>query len=175
MLAKILRSCARRAKQSSQQTSNAAMPTYNKTMSLPYKPEQMFELVSEVERYPEFVRWVSALRVLNPQTEGSVQTCIGEAVVAFKGFTQTFATNVRADTQACTVDVSLVRGPLKHLKNKWTFEPDGEAGCKVHFDVDYDFNNFILRALARANHDLAVDRIMQTFLAEAQRRYGGQA
>ena len=147
------------------------MPTFNKTLSLPYRPEQMFDLVSDIKRYPEFVRWVSALRVLHPSTEGNVHTCTGEAVVAFKGFSQTFATSVRSDKGPLTVDVSLVRGPLKHLENKWRFEAEGEAGCKVHFAVDYDFSNFILRALAKANHDIAVDRIMGTFLAEAKRRY----
>lgn len=150
------------------------MPSYSKSISLPYKPEQMFELVSGIERYPEFVRWVSALRVLDPKIEGSVKTCVGEAIVAFKGVTQTFATHVRSDAAASSVNVSLARGPLKRLENSWRFEPEGEAGCRVHFDVDYDFSNFILRALARSNHDRAVDLIMGTFLAEAKRRYSPQ-
>lgn len=148
------------------------MPSHKQSISLPYSPEQMFELVSDIKRYPEFVRWISALRVRDQKTDGDVHSCVGEAVIAFKGFTQTFATKVLADSKSSSVAVSLVRGPLKRLENQWRFEPDGDTGCKVHFNVDYDFSNFILRALARANHDTAVDRIMGTFLAEAKRRYG---
>lgn len=133
----------------------------------------MFDLVSDIERYPEFVKWISALRVTNPHFEGEVRHCIGEAVVAFKGFTQSFSTAVIADPIGKRVDVTLVRGPLRKLQNRWTFEPHAEGGTLVSFYVDYDFSNIVLRALARANHDLAIDRIMGTFLREAKRRYDG--
>ena len=147
------------------------MASYKEEMVLPYKPEQMYDLVSDIKRYPEFVRWVSALRVLNPREEAGVSHCVAEAVVAFKGFTHTFATSVVANPAEQTVQVGLVKGPLKHLDNRWAFLPEGEGQTRVFFSVDYDFSNFILRALARANHEYAVEKIMGTFLAEAKRRY----
>lgn len=132
----------------------------------------MFELVSGIERYPEFVKWISALRVSNDRVDSGVRHCVGEAVVAFKGFTQNFSTAMVADPNNGSVDVTLVRGPLKRLDNRWRFEPHKDGGTTVHFFVDYDFSNIVLRALARANHDLAIDRIMDTFIREAKRRYG---
>lgn len=147
------------------------MPVLNKELSLPYRPEQMFELVSDIERYPEFVPWVAALRIIDPNSNGSILTCTGEALVAFKGFTQTFATHVRSDSEALTVNVSLARGPLKRLENSWRFTSEKAAGCKLNFTVDYEFSNFLFRAIAKANHELAVSKIMGTFLSEAKRRY----
>jgi len=148
------------------------MPSHKQEMVLPYKPEQMYDLVSDIKRYPEFVRWVSALRIVDPREENGVSYCIGEAVVAFKGFTHTFATSVASNPKEKTVQVGLVKGPLKHLDNRWAFLPEGEGLTRVLFSVDYDFSNFIMRALARANHEYAVEKIMGTFLAEAKRRYG---
>lgn len=148
------------------------MPRHKQDMLLPYRPDQMYELVSDIERYPEFVKWITALRVVDPHDQDGTHHCTGEALVAFKGFTQTFATNVAANPLARTVDVRLARGPLKRLENSWRFEAENETQTRVFFAVDYEFSNFVLRALARANHELAIDRIMGTFLAEAKRRYG---
>lgn len=134
----------------------------------------MYELVAGIERYPEFVKWISALRVSNAQVVDGVQHCVGEAVVAFKGFTQSFSTAVTADPNKGSVDVTLVRGPLRKLDNRWRFVPHADGGTVVHFFVDYDFSNIVLRALARANHDLAINRIMETFMREAKRRYSGK-
>jgi len=148
------------------------MPSYKQEMVLPYKPEQMFDLVSDIKRYPEFVRWVTALRVLDPREEQGTKHCTGEAVVAFKGFTQVFATSVASNPSERTVQVGLIKGPLKHLDNQWRFVPEGDSQTRVLFSVEYDFSNFVLRALAKANHQYAVEKIMGTFLAEAKRRYG---
>lgn len=148
------------------------MAQHKQELVLPYTPEQMFELVSDIKRYPEFVKWVAALRVLDPREVDGVKHCVGEAVVAFKGFTNTFATSVETNEAARTVKVGLVKGPLKKLYNSWYFAPEGVSGTRVFFSVDYEFSNFILRALARANHQFAIERIMQTFLTEAKRRYG---
>lgn len=148
------------------------MASHQQEVILPYTSDQMFDLVSDIKRYPEFVRWVTALRVLEPREENGVHYCIGEAVVAFKGFANTFATSVATNRAERTVNVGLVKGPLKHLKNEWRFTPEGEGKTRVFFSVDYEFNNFLLRALARANHQFAIDKIMGTFLAEAKRRYG---
>jgi len=147
------------------------MRSHTKEVVLPFTPEQMFELVSDIKRYPEFVKWITALRVSAPRDEGSVHHCIGEAVVAFKGFTNNFATRVRADRDAKSVAVELERGPFKHLINRWSFAGEGVQGTRIVFYIEYEFSNFILQALANANHDYAVEQIMKTFIDEAKRRY----
>lgn len=149
------------------------MRRHTEEISLPYRPDQMFDLVADIARYPEFVRWITALRVSNLREEDGVKNCLGEAVVAFKGFTHTFATTVRADKPNHNVEVGLARGPFKHLLNTWTFHPEGDGGTRIHFYIEYEFSNFILRALARANHNYAIGQVMKTFLDEAKKRYGG--
>jgi len=150
------------------------MRKHTQEIVLPYTVEQMFDLVSDIKRYPEFVRWITALRVSNPRTVAEVNHCVGEAVVAFKGFSHTFATRVAADRANNTIEVSLERGPFKHLVNTWRFAKEGENITRVFFSIEYEFSNFILQGLARANHDYAIKQIMGTFLEEAKQRYGDQ-
>lgn len=148
------------------------MPKHHQSLNVPYAPEQLFELVSDIVRYPEFVKWIKALRVSNPQVNGDLHTCIGEAVVGFKGFTESFSTSVAANSEDKTVVVKLVRGPFRKLENNWRFSSNYEGGSVIDFTIEYEFSNLILRALASANKDIAIDRIMGAFLDEAKRRYG---
>lgn len=145
---------------------------HNQDLVLPYSPKQMYDLVSDIERYPEFVRWIRALRVSRARQEGHVHHCLGEAVVAFKGFTHTFATRVSADPDSKLITVGLERGPFRRLVNTWHFTTEGSDSTRIFFHIEYEFSNFILQALARANHSYAIDQIMKTFIDEAKRRYG---
>ncbi len=149
------------------------MSAHVETLTVPYRPDDMFSLVSDIEAYPRFIKWIKALRVSQPRDDGQVRHCIGEAVVGFKGFTERFATSVAADAAARTVTVRLVRGPFRRLENDWRFEPEGESGTRIHFRIDYEFSNFMLQALAMSNRENAVRRIMESFLDEAERRFGG--
>ena len=148
------------------------MPTHRQKLNVPYTPEQLFELVSDIARYPEFIKWIKALRVSGQKTDGPRSTCIGEAVVGFKGFTESFSTRVEADADQRTVAVKLVRGPFRKLDNHWAFSANEQGGAIIEFTIDYEFSNLILRTLASANKDTAINRIMSAFLDEAKRRYG---
>ena len=110
------------------------------------------------------------MSVSGERSDGPVQHCLGEASVGFRGFSERFATTVEANEDQGTVEANLVRGPFKHLKNRWRFTPV-ESGTEIAFEIDYEFSNFILRMLAKNNFQLAVDKIMGAFLAEADRRY----
>ena len=140
-------------------------------IALPHRAENLFELVAGIERYPEFIRWVRSMRVSEKSTDGQITKCIGRAEVGFSRFRETFATRVLADEDEKTIKVALVDGPLRHLNNGWRFEPKPDGTTLVHFDVDFEFRNVILRALASANFQLAANRIMDAFIAEADRRY----
>lgn len=146
------------------------MPTVRRKLDLPYRSDDLFELVSDIKRYPEFIKWIKALRVLSPEQNGFVHTCIGEAVIGFKGFTERFATHVRSNQATTTVDVALARGPFRKLQNTWTISPSSH-GSELHFYLDYDFSNPVLKALAVSNSAIAIDKIMTAFLAEAEKRY----
>ena len=147
------------------------MSGHIETLNVPYAPGQMFDLVSDIETYPNFIKWVKALRKSRPRDEGPVHHCVGEAVVGFKGFTERFSTSVAADKDRHTVEVRLVRGPFRKLENDWAFTRTPTGDTQIRFRIDYQFSNPVLAALAVANRDLAVSKIMEAFLREAKRRY----
>lgn len=147
------------------------MTRVTRTIRIDHKADNLFELVSGIEKYPDFIKWILSMTVKPLSSSGVTLERIGTAQVGFRGFSETFATKVVSDAEARTVEVSLVRGPLKHLNNSWKFIPRGDS-TDVEFFVDFEFKNLILRALASANFELAMNRIMAAFVSEADRRYG---
>ena len=148
------------------------MPRFTKTLRVPYGPPQCFALVSDIARYPDFIKWITALRVSAVRAAGpGITECLGAAVVAFKGFTRRFTTRVVADEPAQRVTASLVRGPFRKLFAEWRITESVHGASDVSLEINYEFRNPIISFLAAANHDLAVDRILNAFLEEAQRRY----
>ena len=147
------------------------MTRVRRTIRIDHTADNLFELVSGIETYPDFIKWILSMAVKPVSSSSTTMERIGTAQVGFRGFSETFATKVVSDAEARTVEVSLVRGPLKHLNNSWKFIPRGDS-TDVEFFVDFEFKNLILRALASANFELAMNRIMAAFVSEADRRYG---
>ena len=149
------------------------MAQFSKSVRLPYTPAQCFELVGDIRRYPDFIKWITAMRVSEETDLGEGKSsCLGEAVIGFKGFTERFSTRVTKDPGAGSVVASLVKGPFRRLKAEWTITPQ-ERGTDVRLHIDYDFKNPFISMLAAANHDTAVEKILGAFLAEGRKRYGG--
>ena len=143
------------------------MPKHHETRRLPYPPEQMFDLVADVRRYPEFLPWVSAMRVRKETPEEA----LADMIVGFKGLRETFTskvTKVRPDS----VHVEYIEGPLKYLHNDWRFRPDGEGGCTVDFTVDFAFKNRMFEMLAGQVFGLALRRMIGAFEERAAALYG---
>lgn len=147
------------------------MPKLSKTHKVRHKPSDMYELVRDVRSYPDFIKWIQTLKVKNERTEHGLYKCTGTALIGFKGFFETFATDVIGDPNEYLIDVKLAHGPFRHLRNQWRFEKRVGGGTDIRFFIDYEFRNPILRMLARSNTDLAVDKIMASFSAEADRRH----
>ena len=142
------------------------------TRVLPYPPERLFTLVGDVARYPEFVPWVTRMRVFNAHQEtAGVDSLDAEAQVSFAFLTERFTTRVRRDAQACTIGVSLVRGPFRKLENRWRFTPQ-DAGTFVEFEIDFEFSSRLLDALLQANMGRAVKRLIGCFEDRARALYG---
>lgn len=146
------------------------MTRFHRIVRIDHDPDNLFELVSDIQRYPDFIRWIQRMDVEEISKAGALQSRIGTAKVGFRGFAETLVTRVEADAYERVIKVSLVRGPLKRLNNSWCFRR-ATNGTDVDFSVDFEFQNFLLRALAAANFELAVNRIMAAFIAEADRRY----
>jgi len=143
---------------------------------LPYAPAQLWEMVGDVERYPEFIPWIKSLRTYNrgPSDEDIVRFD-ADVTVGFKMLSERFSTRVTRAAEALLVDFNLIRGPFRKLQGRWTFTPSA-IGTKVAFDMDIDIRNPILDALFKANFNLAVSRLLAIFEARARQLYGrGQA
>jgi coenzyme Q-binding protein COQ10 len=144
------------------------------TRVLPYAPEQLFTLVGDVEAYPQFVPWITAMRTWNGRADAQVSTIDAEAQVGFSFLREKFATRVRRDAAALSVDVSLLYGPFKRLSNQWRFLPH-EAGTTVEFVIDFAFKSKILDAMLAANLDRAANRLIGCFEDRARAIYGPKA
>ena len=148
------------------------MPRVSEQVLIPHRAEDLYELVRDIRRYPEFIKWIRAVAVSDENTNADgVYSCLGEASVYFKRFDERFATHVHADPQARKIDVKLARGPFRHLRNRWQFDPREDGKTRVHCFIDYEFKNPVLSLLARTNSRLAVELIIDAFRAEADRRF----
>lgn len=149
------------------------MATYETVIEVGHAPADMFALVSDVRRYPGFVRWIKGMRVDRERIQLDETELVAEAIVGFQGLTERFTTRVRANAVSRRVLVSLVDGPFRRLENSWTFsDVESGSGTRIAFHIEYKFKNPVLQLLLVTNFDKAVDRLMQSFLDEADRRHG---
>lgn len=142
------------------------MPKHSETRHLPYTPEQMFDLVADVRRYPEFLPWVTAMRV---RKDGPTET-LADMIVGFKGLRETFTSRVEK-TRPERIGVDYVEGPLKYLRNDWRFRPE-DRGCAVDFSVDFAFKNRVFEMLAGQVFGQALRRMIGAFEERAAALYG---
>ena len=144
------------------------MPTHAEKRILPHTPEQLFELVADIERYPEFLPWCVACRV--SRREGSV--IWGDLMVGFKVFRETFTSKVTLH-RPDRIDVQYVNGPFRYLDNHWEFEPvDGGQATAVDFYIDFEFRSRLLQGVVSAAFNEAVKRMVHAFEVRARTIYG---
>jgi coenzyme Q-binding protein COQ10 len=145
------------------------MPKHSETRHLPYTAEQMFDLVADVKRYPEFLPWVSAMRV---RKDGDTET-LADMIVGFKGLRETFTSRIEK-LRPERIAVDYVDGPLKYLRNDWAFRPE-DGGCAVDFTVDFAFKNRMFEMLAGQVFGTALRRMIGAFETRAAALYGASA
>jgi len=143
------------------------MPHHHERRDLPFSAQQMYALVADVRRYPEFLPWVIAMRI---RSENDVET-LADMIVGFKNLRETFASRVIkvADKR---IEVDYLDGPMKHLHNVWLFEEAGDGGCTVDFTVDFSFRNAVFEALAGQFFEKALAKMTDAFIARAEQLYG---
>lgn len=142
------------------------MPRHHDRRTLPYTPEQMFDLVADVGRYHEFLPWVAAVRVRS----SSDTEMVADLIVGFRSLRENFTSRVHKH-RADRITVEYVDGPLKYLNNEWHFTAV-PAGCEVDFTVDFAFRNRMFEMLAGQMFDLALRQMTQAFEARAAHLYG---
>ena len=123
------------------------MTEHSESRIVPYTADLMYAVVADVERYPEFLPWVVALRVKSRVQEGKREILMAEMAVGYRALRERYTSKVTLDPLARTVDVVAVEGPFRVLENHWRFAPEGE-GAKVDFRVAFEFSNRLLQAAA---------------------------
>jgi coenzyme Q-binding protein COQ10 len=149
------------------------MPRFSQSARVPYSAAEAFDLVSDVARYPDFIRWITAMRVSDTSVDDAgCASCLADSDVGFRGFTERFATRVVADPSAGRVRASLVRGPFKTLQAQWDITRVSDNVTDIGLTIEYEFKSRIISLLAAANQEMAARRILKAFLDEAERRFG---
>ena len=131
-----------------------------------HTPEQLYALVLDVQKYPQFLPWCLAARVKS-QTEHELAA---DLIIGFNMFRETFTSYVEFDSDKLEINVRYAEGPFKHLTNNWRFLPH-EDGCEIDFYVDFEFNSRLLQSVIETLFTEAVRRMVRAFETRADELY----
>lgn len=137
---------------------------------VPYTADQMFDLVADVERYPEFLPWCVALRII--ERDHKAGTLTADMVVAYKVFRERFRSKVTLNRAEKHIEAFYIDGPFRNLENRWRFTDKSEGGSVIDFEISFEFRNFLLQATAQAVFDKAFARMSEAFVKRAEEVYG---
>lgn len=143
------------------------MPTHAEKRVVPFTPEQLFNLVADVQRYPEFLPWCVGARIR--KREGNL--VVADLVIGYKMIRERFTSRVTLSPEKSRIDVEYADGPFKYLNNHWVFEehPDG---CLIDFYVDFEFHSKMLQKIIEVFFNEAVRRMVAAFESRAHDLYG---
>ena len=149
------------------------MPQFTSKRTVRHAAAEMFDLVADVEHYPEFVPLCRALRVRKrlPQPDG-VEVLVADMTVAYKLVRESFTSRVTLDRPRLQILVEYLEGPFSRMENRWTFSPTGEGACEVTFFISYEFKSRVLGLLMGSMFDLAFRRFAAAFERRADEVYG---
>ena len=152
------------------------MPRHSENRVLPYSAPQIYDLVADVARYPEFLPWTAAARIRSrrPLADRGPGAEVMEAdlVISFKVFRERFGSRVTLWPQQKRIDTEYLDGPFKYLKSGWSFADLPHGSCKVDFFVDFEFRNAILGKVIGVVFGEAMSRIVRAFEDRARALYG---
>lgn len=149
------------------------MPRFSSKHRVLHSAAQMFDLVADVERYPEFVPLCHALKIRQrtPGPDGT-EVVIADMTVSFKLVREAFTSRVTLDRPNLKIMVEYLRGPFSKLENRWTFEPKSDAACDVGFFLAYELKSRMLAMLMGSMFDTAFQRFAAAFEKRADAIYG---
>ncbi|MCO6390663.1 type II toxin-antitoxin system RatA family toxin [Aliihoeflea aestuarii] len=147
------------------------MPQFETKRVVKHSPEQMFALVADVERYPEFLPMCEALSVRSRKERGDMTLLVADMTVGYKALRETFTSNVVLKPKENAIDVSYVDGPFRYLDNQWRFEALPDGGTTINFFIDYEFKSRILGAMMGTMFDRAFRMFAEAFEKRADKVY----
>jgi coenzyme Q-binding protein COQ10 len=149
------------------------MPQFSTKRRVQHDAGEMFDLVADVESYPQFVPLCRSLRVIRrvPEPEG-IEIVVAEMTIAYKLLRERFTSRVTLDRPNLQILVEYLDGPFSHMQNRWSFNPSGEHACEIEFFIDYEFRSRTLGMLMGAMFDAAFRRFSAAFEKRADQVYG---
>ena len=139
------------------------MISHRETRLVPYRCDLMYAVVSDVEKYPQFLPWVVGLRVLSRHQTGLT----AEMAVGYGALRERYTSDVTLDPARRRIDVTQTKGPFKTLENHWQFVPQGE-GCEITFAILFEFKNRLLHSVAGARFEKVLLKMADAFEARAK-------
>lgn len=149
------------------------MPSHAEKRVLGWSADQMYALVADVQRYPEFLPWTSAARIRSTTLRADGASVLeADLVISFKVFREKFGSRVILFPTEHRIETDYLDGPFRHLHSHWQFSPREGGGCEVDFSVDFEFRNALLQAVIGVVFDEAMRRVVRAFEARAEALYG---
>lgn len=139
------------------------MISHRETRQVPYPAELMYAVVSDVEKYPQFLPWVLALRILSRRENGLT----AEMAVGYGALRERYTSDVKLDPAIRRIDVTQIKGPFKTLENHWQFTPR-EGGCEIAFSILFEFKSRLLHSVAGAKFEQVMLKMADAFEARAK-------
>ncbi len=144
------------------------MPSHQEKRILPYSAEQLFDLVMDIEKYPQFLPWCIGARI-NSRSKNEVNA---DVIVGYKMFRERFASRVHY-IRPNAIEVEYLKGPMRHLQNKWVFTNLRAGQCEVDFYVDFSLESKIFEKLVDQFFHKALVKMINAFEMRAVELYGG--
>ena len=143
------------------------MPRHSEQRDLPYPPSLLFDVVADIEQYPEFLPWCLAARI----RERNETLVVADMMIGFRGLKESFTSRVTLNRPELKIDVAYEDGPFKYLNNHWIFEENNDGHCRLDFFVEFEFRSRILATLMDMLFHKAVQRMVAAFESRAARLY----
>ncbi|MCP5380769.1 MAG: type II toxin-antitoxin system RatA family toxin [Kordiimonadaceae bacterium] len=144
------------------------MPSFIEDRTFPYTVSQMYDLVADVRKYPEFLPWCIGSRVYNEKSADFY----ADLIIGFKVFRERFTSHVILSEGK--IEIDYIKGPLDYLHNLWEFREMDGGGCALHFEVDFEFKNKLFQKMVGGLFTEAVHRMVMSFEGRAEALYGNK-
>ncbi|OCJ67764.1 ubiquinone-binding protein [Agrobacterium tumefaciens] len=151
------------------------MPKFETHRLVKHSPDRMYDLVADVEKYPQFLPLCEALVIRSRKERDGKTLLVADMTVGYKAIRETFTTQVLLNPAERAIDVKYIDGPFKYLDNRWRFEASAEGGSAIHFFIEYEFKNRLLGAVMGSMFDRAFRMFAEAFETRADKIYADPA
>ena len=150
------------------------MPSFSTRRRVPFTPRQMYDLVADVEKYPQFLPLTESTRIRRRDIKDGHEVLVADMTAGYKAIRETFVTEATLFPEIPKVEVRYIDGPFSRLQNRWLFVPTA-SGCEIDFFIDYEFKSRLLGIVVGAVFDQAFRKFAEAFEARARAVYGTPA